>query len=61
MNEKALAWCMFFSAVKGWQYHPGNEANKHLTTRACANVADEMLAEYIVREEERWDGWQPRK
>lgn len=52
---------MFFSAVKGWQYHPGNEANKHLTTRACANVADEMLAEYILREEERWDGWQPRK
>lgn len=60
MDERAkLAWCMFFSAVKGWQYHPG--VKQGLTTKECAEIADAMLDEYKEREDQSWDGWQPRK
>lgn len=55
-NNDELSWVMFFTAVKSWQYHPG--AKPKLTTRECADIADEMLAEYRARREQ-WDGWQP--
>lgn len=40
---------MFFSAVKGWQYHPGNRST--FNTRECAAIADDMLDEYKLRKE----------
>lgn len=49
MDEYQLAWCMFFSAVKGWQYHPGNRST--FNTRECAAIADDMLDEYKLRKE----------
>lgn len=51
---------MFFCAVKGWQYHPGNRDQANLTTAESARIADHMLDEYL-RREESWDGWQPHK
>lgn len=60
MDEKAkLAWVMFYCAVKGWQYHPG--AKERLSTHECAQVADNMLDEYMTREEAGWAGWQQRR
>lgn len=47
-NHYQLAWCMFFTAVKSWQYHPGTKAP--LSTEECAQIADEMLAELQKRE-----------
>lgn len=63
MDDKAkLAWCMFFSAVKGWQYHPGNlNYQRTLSTAECARIADEMLDQYRDREDETWAGWQQHK
>lgn len=56
-----LAWCMFFSAVKGWQYHPGTGPGAKLSTKECASIADDMLDEYLTREEQQWDGWPPHR
>lgn len=49
MNEyqDEIAWAMFFTAVKSWQYHPGTELQ--LTTAECAAIADEMLIELRQR------------
>lgn len=52
--NRQLAWTMFFTAVKSWQYHPGNsryEKTKDfpLSTGQCAAVADEMLLELDKR------------
>lgn len=53
--EWKASWAMFFTAVKSWQYHPGNKTP--LTTAECAEIADGMLAQLIKRED-TWDGWQ---
>lgn len=47
-NEReSLAWSMYYSAIIGWQYHPGNKDK--LTTYDAAIVADKMLVEYKKR------------
>lgn len=58
-DQRKLAWCMFFSAVKGWQYHPGND--EQLNTAICGRIADDMLDEYLTREAHTWAGWQQHK
>lgn len=54
-EQQMLAWTMFFTAVKSWQYHPGNKTP--LTTAQCAEIADEMIAESLQRAK-IWAGWQ---
>ena len=43
------AWCLFFSTIVGWQFHPRVELKDRLTLAECAAYADEMVKEYVCR------------
>lgn len=58
MEDKKLAWCMFYSAVMGWQHHPGRK--EPLTSTQAAVIADEMLDNYN-RRLVIWDGYKPQE
>lgn len=58
MNEtehRRLAWDMIFSAVAGFQYHPGNPPENRLPPSESALIADQLLAE----RDKRWLSGQP--
>lgn len=49
MDDEAF-WCICFSTVVGWQFHPGrNQPVDGITIEGCALVADKMLAAYRER------------
>lgn len=46
-EQERLAWCMFYSSIIGWQFHPGNA--RKLNSMDAALLADQMLMAYRHR------------
>lgn len=49
-EHRRLAWDMIFSAIAGFQYHPGNPVENRMPPVESARLADELLAE----RDKRW-------
>lgn len=47
--DSRFIWCMFFSSVVSFQYHPGVKVPLSLSD--CAVIADSMLDEFLNRED----------
>ncbi len=46
--DDMVMWAMFYSSVVSMQYHPGTK--EMLTLRECAEVADRMYDQLLLRE-----------